>query len=506
MIAHGRLPVMTNGWPSNQFTLDWVTGTLDLNLMNEPLRGGLSGSDKDSRPKGFRRIWTDSRTTQSGDLFIALSGDRFDGHEFLTQAVNAGARGLIIEKSKENTLPQLDDSIVIIGVESTLNAYRSLAKAWREQFDVPVCVIAGSVGKTTTKDLLVSLLSKQFSSVLATEKSENGFIGIPKTLLRLNKTHEIAVIEVGIDEVGAMQKHLNLVQPDIGIVTAISEEHLEKLMNMDQVTVEEGSLLNYVYARTGKVVLNLDEPRLIGKRAMVLDPAHFKGGVAYTLHEKPAPHVIQGTYDAKKKTLEVSGGPYQKDSWNLPIEGEHNVTNLVGAIAMSHLCGVTPQNAKKGLADFKVPFGRMEIKTLSNGVKLIADYYNSSPQAVRAAIVSLRTLSEREKRKRLWVGLGDMLELGPDEEIFHRRLAHTIAAQEIDRVVLLGERMKWLHHELKKDPDYRKKTMHFESHAKLAAYLKDNLESEDILLLKGSRGMRMEKILDLMNFKESDLK
>ncbi len=464
------------------FTSKWIESVLET--------PPTSNFDKMAQ---LTQVIIDSRSAQLGDFFVALKGETFDGHDFINSALESGVKGFLVQKGRKTNWPK---GVLVFQVPSTLEAYRKLAAEWRGQFNIPVYAIAGSVGKTTTKEFLASLLCDKFKNVLHTQKSENGFIGIPKTLLNLRSEHQVAVIEIGIDEIGAMQKHLELVKPNYGVVTAITEEHLEKLIDLDHVTREESSILSWIHTNNGKVVINLDEPRLIAKRNMVLDDSLSKGGLGYTLYEAPSRHVLHGEFDLENKSIEVTGGPYQGEKFNLPLLGEHNASNLLSAIALSVLCEVTPKQALKGIQKFQAPFGRSEIKTTEKGVVIIGDHYNSSPSAVRAALILLGDLSETQKKAKKWVCLGDMLELGKDEEIFHRRLSLPLIAQDIDTVLLYGEKMKWLLEELTTNDRYQGTVKHFPTHKSLYEYLSKNINSNDIILIKGSRGMQMEKIID----------
>lgn len=205
----------------------------------------------------FTRAITDSRKIEPGCLFVALAGESFDGHDFIPQAIAKGARGVICRKSTQVT-PQKD--FCIFPVDDTLQAYRALGAAWRKQFSLPVVVVAGAVGKTSTKEILSAVLRGRFPSVLRTQGSQNGFVGIPMTLLELAPEHGAAVIEVGIDEIGAMDAHMKIVGAQAAVLTLIAPEHLEKLLDIPTVAREEGIALTTVAATGGLVAINLDDP------------------------------------------------------------------------------------------------------------------------------------------------------------------------------------------------------------------------------------------------------
>ncbi|RYZ93996.1 MAG: UDP-N-acetylmuramoyl-tripeptide--D-alanyl-D-alanine ligase, partial [Proteobacteria bacterium] len=201
----------------------------------------------------FDQITSDTREIKPGALFVALVGENTDGHEHVEKARASGAKAILHRREFE---PPKD--LTSFAVEDTLQAWRHLSKAWRAEFRMPVVVVAGSAGKTTSKELLAAILRGHFKNVLQTQSSQNGFQGVPSTLLRLNETIDAAVVEVGIDDKGAMIQHLDLVQADAGLLTSIGPEHLEKLIDLDTVEAEEGLLFQSLAARQGILAVNLD--------------------------------------------------------------------------------------------------------------------------------------------------------------------------------------------------------------------------------------------------------
>ncbi len=446
----------------------------------------------------FTAMTTDSRKVTPGCLFVALVGEKFDGHDFLQQAIDAGAAGLIC---RDGSLlnPGLS-SLAVFWVKDnagTLNAYRELAYAWRKQFTLPVVAVAGSVGKTTTKELLSALLRGRWEKVLKTEGSQNGFVGIPMTLLELRPEHGAAVIEVGIDEVGSMIPHLDVVCPDASLLTAIAAEHLEKLIDLPTVAREEGFALSQVAERQGLVAISLDDPWIA---------PHWKSlgkicKVGYTLHSETAQKALEHAFGAPiltgklmdANTLRVSGFPTGDETYTLPLPGKHNAANFLAALALATGLGLTPQELKKGLATFVGASGRSELRTLKSGTPVVCDYYNASPASMEAGLEMLADVARAKKSKSLWACLGDMLELGPLEEDFHRALAPSLQRLNIQNVLLFGPRMKALLDELKKQ-NFSGQVNHFNSHEELAAQLTRGIQPNDAILIKGSRGMRMEKV------------
>jgi len=444
-----------------------------------------------------KAIRFDSRLCRKGDVFVALQGEQTHGHDFIAQAAKAGVSAIVCERHKPEGLAE---AVTYIEVEDGLLAFRKLIAAWRARTNIPVIAVAGSVGKTTTKDLLAAMLSGKFKSLLKTEGSQNGFTGIPVTLAGLSKEHKAAVIEVGIDDVGAMAQHLELVRPTITIVTAIAPEHLEKLKNIDTVAAEEGLALKRTAATGGIAVINLDDEHC---RSLV-NSIKAENRVGFSLYPKlkPRPDVLVGRISQDGLSVEVSGDirgqKFVREKFTLPLLGKHNGMNLLGAICTASVAGVTPDEMRKGLESFKPGFGRSRIEQLSSGVLVICDYYNANPASVSAALDLLRDRSTiKGRRGKKYACLGDMLELGKDEELLHRRLADKLAATGVDKVLLFGERMKWLADELRRRK-FESDVEHFESHATLSDHLKETLRPDDYVLIKGSRGMAMERVWEIL--------
>jgi UDP-N-acetylmuramoyl-tripeptide--D-alanyl-D-alanine ligase len=465
------------------------------------LEGVLSTLEPVLRSKAFpvkpanelHHLCTDSRICKKGDVFIALAGQTSHGFDFISTAVKGGAVVVVADRPKP---ADLAEHVVYVEVEDALLAFRKLSAMWRSQFHIPVFGIAGSVGKTTTKDMLAAILGGRFKSVLKTEGSQNGFTGIPATLARLRKDNKAAVIEIGIDDVGAMAQHLDLVRPDITIVTAIGPEHLERLKNIDTVAVEETLALKRTASSGGVAVVNLDDDHcrpFFGS----LKP---ESRVGFSLYPKlkPRPDVLIGRLSFDGQELEVSGDirgrRMVREKFSLPLPGKHNAANLLAAIAAAAVAGMIPDEMRSGLADFVPGFGRSRIEQLASGVLVICDYYNASPSSVSAALDLLRERSTvKGRRGKKYACLGDMLELGKEEESMHRRLADKLAAAGVDKVLLFGERMKWLADELKRRK-FESDVEHFDSHLLMSDHLRENLRPDDYVLIKGSRGMAMERV------------
>jgi UDP-N-acetylmuramoyl-tripeptide--D-alanyl-D-alanine ligase len=454
----------------------------------------------------FSSVTTDSRKVAPGSLFVALSGEKWDGNDFIETAIQAGAKGVIYRRGASVSARE---KVAFFPVDDTIQAYRRLAACWRREFSIPVVVVAGSAGKTTTKELLSAILGGKWNAVLKTQGSQNGFVGIPMTLLELRSKNQAAVIEIGIDEIGAMAQHMNLIAPTAAVLTAIGPEHLEKLRDVPTVAQEEGIALSHVAKNKGLVAIALDDPWIKPHEAILKDGKK----ISFTLGahsreiqhstEAPPSETLLGQLSSDLRSLTFEGAGLKKTTVALPLLGRHNASNLLAALAIAAGLGLTTEEIKKGLAQFKGAEGRSEIQELPGPSTVICDYYNAQPASVQAGIELLNDLSKASRGSpskapthvsaARWVCLGDMLELGENEEAFHRELAPQLIRLKIENVLLSGPRMRFLLDELKK-LNFLGHAEHFESQLDLGQALIQRAKPGDTLLIKGSRGMKMEEV------------
>jgi UDP-N-acetylmuramoyl-tripeptide--D-alanyl-D-alanine ligase len=435
------------------------------------------------REISLTQITSDTRQIKQGSVFVALKGENTDGHQFLEQAKQMGASACVHLRSV--SCPK---DMISFPVEDSLSAWRLLAKAWRKEFSIPVVAVAGSAGKTTSKELLAAIFRGRWENVLSTAGSQNGFQGVPTTLLRIQPETEAAVIEVGIDEPGAMVQHLDIVNPDAGLLTSIGPEHLEKLIDLDTVEKEEGLLFVHLEKQAALVAINSDDPRIVHQAEI------FKNAQQLTYSLKKNAD-IRGNWNPKENILQVTGLSSQPVDFPTPLEGAHNALNLLGAIALAHGLAISPNEMLAGLKTFTPPPGRSEVHSWK-GVKVFADFYNSNPASVVVAIETL--VASREKNGKCILCLGDMLEMGAMEEKLHRDLADPILSHSIESVLLYGPRMKHLENELKKR-NYSGTVKYFSTHQEMAREILTQAQSGDRILIKGSRGMKMEAVWNLAN-------
>jgi UDP-N-acetylmuramoyl-tripeptide--D-alanyl-D-alanine ligase len=430
----------------------------------------------------FTKVVTDTRLVEKGSLFIALIGERFDGHNFVHQAIEKGAAGIIVSSDYTNDeLAQLN--VTIIKVNNTLTAYQQLAKLYRDSFAIPVIAITGSNGKTTTKDLTAAVLSSKFN-VLKTKANYNNEIGLPLTLFSLTEEHEVAVVEMGMRGFGQIEELAKIATPTIGIVTNVGETHMELLGSLENIAKAKGELVDAMDAH-GVVILNVDNPYV---RAM---QAQAKGKVILFGFSEDA--------DIKASNVKMSGQETTFDcnfagqnySFGLPMVGRHNVYNVLAAIAVGFELGLTAEEMQTGLADFTASGMRLAIGQVGD-YTVINDAYNASPMSMVAAIEALKEVASN----RSVAVLGDMLELGDIAVEAHANIGLKLAEKKIDAVVTIGEMAKYIASSARENGIVQVAIC--DNHRQAGLALKKILQAGDTILVKGSRGMQMEKVIELI--------
>lgn len=443
-----------------------------------PLRGGVGWS--------CRGISTDSRTLAAGNLFIALAGENFDGHDHLARAAERGATGLLIRTEASARLASLPEGLPAIGVADTLRALGGIARDWRRRFPIPVLAITGSSGKTTTKDMVAAIAARS-RNILRTEGNLNNRIGLPMTLLRLNGGHELAVVEMGTNSPGEIAELATIAGPDVGVITNIGPAHLEGLGSMEAIREEKGSLFEVMDGR-GTAIINQDDPaigllawRWPGKRVTFgLGP----GALVTARGIEPA-----GPEGVRFRLL--------IDGIETPIflhaPGVHNVVNALAAAAAAWALGFDRHEIAAGLAAFRGVPGRSEIRRLGNGAYLIIDAYNANPASVREAIKTLQGLRGGGDAV---VILGDMLELGEQSEALHGEIGKLLADAEIRELFLKGCLTRAVAAGAVRRGFPAERITFFENPEEVLSSLRPRLKKDDWILIKGSRKMKMEAVAE----------
>lgn len=439
------------------------------------------GIPQPARDVSVAAITHDTRTLQPGDLFAAMKGETTDGHAFIEEAVKKGAGAVLYEEGS-----QVPAGVVGLPVKDALGGYRETALLWRRQFSYPVVAVGGSAGKTTSKEFIIALLRGKWPDAIATEGNKNGFHGVPDTLTRLRPASGAGVVEIGIDETGAMEQHARIVEPSIAILTSIGPEHLEKLIDVDTVEREEAKLFEQVERTGGVVCVNCDDERIY-RRGLRLSHAR---ALFYSLGKIPSGREgLEGKLFEDRIAVRF---PHGEETFPLPLEGRHNALNLLGAVTAAWAAGVSPAEMRAGLVKFTPPPGRSEAHEW-RGVKVLADFYNANPVSVGA---SLETIC-KGGGERVWACLADMLELGELEEELHRSLSEPILHHRVGHVLLFGPRMKHLENELRKR-GYAGELRHFESKSGLTAHLLAQTRAGDRIVIKGSRSMAMGEVWEAL--------
>jgi UDP-N-acetylmuramoyl-tripeptide--D-alanyl-D-alanine ligase len=424
-------------------------------------------------------VTIDSRNVKKKSLYVAIKGERFDGHNFVKSAIKNGASAVVVNKKK---LADFDEiNVPLITVKDTTKALGHIAKIWRKKLSAKVIAITGSSGKTTVKDMLADLLSEKYS-VSKTYKNNNNHIGVPLTILNTNEKHEILVTELGTNHFGEIPYTSKIISPDYALITNIGTSHIRFLKNKSGVWREKSSLFDETIKNNGKLFINYDD-QFIKKYNVKRESA-----VKYSLKTRTDVYgkIKKYTEDGKPVIeLKSNGG---KIIAELPIYGEHGAKSFIAAAAVALELGVSKTDLLAGLKKMKMPAGRMNVIHLKNSV-LIDDTYNANPESTKAAIELVGTI-KNHKRKILF--LGDMLELGKSEMVLHENLVATITKTCADEVYTIGKRMKFLNKKLNEKNITAK---HFSNRKSLLNQIKKMNFKNSVILVKGSRGMQMEEFL-----------
>lgn len=447
-------------------------------------KGRLVKGDASSAVDG---ISTDSRTVAEDDLFVALIGEKFDGHNFIAQAISRGAMGVLVSKD-------IGESSVrtLILVEDTLQALGDIARLYRSGFDIPVVGITGSNGKTTTKDMTASVLSQKYV-VLKNEGNFNNAIGVPLTLFKLSNAHEVAVIEMGTGSPGEMSRLVEITQPDMAVVTNIGPTHLEFFGSIDEVAVEKAVLAR----AASSVVLNADDPFVAKMRNEISGKTISFGLARDDLTGKD----IRATVTAADIGQDHDGRPaftlitsVGKTGIHLPSLGRHNVYNALAAASVGILFHVGLDQIKKALESYDGVPMRMQ-KVALGDVTIMDDTYNSNPASLRAAVDFLSKVGCDGKRIAV---VGDMLELGERSDELHREAGHLIANCPIDILMTVGDRSDKVAEAALADGFSGDRVIICKTNVEAVAHLRSILGEGDVALIKGSRGMKMEEIVKFL--------
>jgi len=428
-------------------------------------------------------ISTDSRSVAAGELFVPLKGERFDGHDYLAQLTTVGVGVCLVEERwlRQHELPA---GLACVVVRDSLRALGDLAAAYRQRFEPLVIGVTGSNGKTTTKEMLASILNLTGPG-LATEGNLNNLIGLPQMVFRLQPEHRWAVLEMGMSEPGEIDRLAEIARPKVGIVLNAFPAHLQSMGSVEAVAQAKGELL-FKVADNGLAVVNGDDPRVV---SLPQNPSARRISFGIRRGEVRAEAIRSHGADGQSFTL-VS--PKGEAEVRLQACGSHNVYNALAAAA-ALLDELPLATIVEGLACFTPYKGRFRIEQVGP-LTLIDDSYNANPASTGAA---LATLGEIKGSGRAFVALGDMLELGSDEVELHR-LTGIQAAQVADRLYLIGTLTAHTAEGAREAGMAADQICNGSNHADVANDIIERVCPGDLVLVKGSRGMRMEKIAELI--------
>ena len=450
--------------------------TIDDVLSLEHIRG-LNIEDL-RRQKGIR-VSTDSRTTQSGDVFFALRGEKFDGHQFLQQAFEKGA-SLAVVDTRADVRSIADRSLLV--VPDTTKALGRLANIHRKKFSIPFIAIAGSNGKTTTKDMIATVLGKKYR-VLKTEGNLNNHIGVPHTLFRLKPSHDLAVVEIGTNHFGELAYLCDVLQPTDGLITNIGREHLEFFRDLQGVAKEEGELFHSLRS-AGTGYVNMDDPWI----ARAASKLRRKRTYGFSLYGADVRGAFRGLDGKGRATFSVKMRRKKEFTVHLAVPGKHAAANALAAAAVGLSFGVRVRSVQQALEQFIPSDKRMKIIS-AGGMRIIDDTYNANPDSMRVALETLQAMNCRGKKIAV---LADMLELGGRSEEEHRRIG-AMVSNVADYLLTYGSLAKVIYQEARVSSKF-----HYEEKNVLSEYLSEIVSSGDIILVKGSRAMKMEDVVTFL--------
>jgi UDP-N-acetylmuramoyl-tripeptide--D-alanyl-D-alanine ligase len=444
----------------------------------------------------FAGVSTDSRTCQAGELFIPLKGARHDGHDYIPQAVERGIRGVLVEEawgpgyhlSPANRVPIIPKDVSLIRVRDTQTALGDLARCWRGRFNLQVVSITGSCGKTTAKEMTAQVLSQAFR-VIKNEMNLNNLIGLPQTLLKLDGSYEVAVVEMGMNRFGEILRLTEISQPTVGVLLNVYPAHTEGVGCVEGVACAKGELIAGL-SPAAVLVYNADDPRLAGR-------TRFFPGRALSFGMGKGADLRAHSRCSLGRAGQTAVLSWQGRSWTLKLRapGLHQLYNAMAATAVGLVLGLPPEETAAALADFQAIPRRSQIITLPSGAHLLNDCYNANPGSMAMA---LKTLEELRDRGRAAAALGDMLELGVHAKAQHRQLGRLAARTGLDLLVIYGHFREEVAAGALEGGLPKNRVIPVPTREEGAKILREFLRPGDWLLVKGSRSMQMECIIEAL--------
>lgn len=453
-----------------------------LDFLLDSTGGSLVGG---KMPIGTSGVSIDSRKIKKGQLFIAIKGPNFDGHDYVAEAFEKGSVGAIVEKYPQ-TRNAKHGCGAIIKVESTRKALLGMARRWRSSFpDLKVAAITGSNGKTTTKNMTHSILSVS-GNVLSSYGNLNNHIGLPLSLLKLEEEHDFCVLEMGMSSFGEIRTLADVASPDVGTITMVGKAHLEEVKDLEGVARAKGELVEN-FGEENTFCVNIDDPRVM----KIADSARCRK-ITYGISEKAfirAGDISHGGMESIEFTIHIGE---QSARTRIKGIGVHNVSNALSASALGHSLGCGMNEILAGLEKYVPSAMRLEVLRTPFGFRIINDAYNANPDSMRAALDELAG-HRRGKTKTVAV-LGDMLELGEGSEREHELIGEHVSQLGLDMVVAMGEFSQSLASAVRGQT-----VCHVaKSPQEAATLLLEVCGEDDVVLVKGSRGMKMETVIQAL--------
>ena len=448
--------------------------------------GKLIIGDTEKECKNYSK---DTRTIKKGDTYIGIKGEKFDGSSFWKDALNNGAETVIINNIKLDEIEEYKkQNKNIIQVEDTIKAIGEMAsykmKIQKEKYNLKVVGVTGSVGKTSTKDIIANVLSKKYK-VLKTEGNNNNHIGLPLTILRL-QNEEIAVIEMGMNHLGEISYLTKIAKPDIAVITNIGTSHIGNLGSRENILKAKLEILEGMDKK--KIVINNDND--------LLNKWYLENKNNIEIHTFGIKN--ESEFSAKNIKLKENSSEFicenknEKINIEVPVGGEHFILNALCGLTVGKLLNLNNEEIKNGIKDFKLTAKRMEINHLKNNITIINDSYNASYESMKASISNLKNMNGERKI----AVLGDMFELGDFSEKLHKEVGTEIYKNKIDKLYLIGNYSKFIGEEAEKEGYKKENIFYFENKDELFNNLKNNLKSGDVILIKASNGMKLFEIAE----------
>lgn len=460
---------------------------------------GISGTwISGSRQTTLAGISTDSRTLASGDLFLPLKGERYEGHDFIPEAIRHGAAGIVVQADwlnlkHSNEYPDLFASQsaickpVVIAVEDTLKAFGDLAGWWRRQHNVKVVAITGSSGKTTTKEMTANILGPE-NRTLKNQGNLNNLVGLPLTLLRLRPGHRKAVLEMGMNRPGEIARLTEIADPDIGVITNVGMAHLEGVGDIEGVVRAKVELIEKISPK-GRMVINGDDGLLL-KAASIFQKDMITFGLGRENDVR-----AHGILDLGRKGVSFDL-QYQDTAWpvELKVPGLHNVLNALAAAAAGLCLDEPAELIVEGLAKFKGVKGRFLVTCLPGDIILVDDTYNANPLSLKATLESAGSMIDEGSR--IIVGLGEMMEMGDAVIPAHEEAGRMVAKNRVDYFLAMGEHARHMVKGAVESGMSPACVAIVESHDEMTRRISEEIREGDLVIVKGSRKMAMENVVD----------